>query len=268
MKAMLTAPIDHPVNLTMQAVLTYASWSLTVVLLVIAIRFGLRERTPFYLILVLAALVGAFAEPLYDAGMMLWFYAPGMWTHFTAFGIPQPVWTHSGYVVLYGSAALFISHRIHAGTLTRAGLYAWALAELAMSCTFEMVGINGGAYEYWGPHTLRVFEYPIVIGVLETAQVMCFAVVAARLRQVATHRVALLALFALFPVTFFGANFGAGAPLIIALHLDTPNPTWVLAGTLASIGSALLLVHLAAGMLPNAARARLPAHAPLAAATR
>ena len=97
----------------MQAILTDASWALTAVLLVIAIRMGVRERTPFYALLVLAALVGAFAEPLYDVAMMLYFYStPGMWTHFTAFDIPQPIWTHSGYVVLYAAPAIYIARQI------------------------------------------------------------------------------------------------------------------------------------------------------------
>ena len=93
----------------MQAILTDVSWGLTAVLLVIAIWMGMRERTPFYALIVLAAAVGAFAEPLYDVAMMLYFYSTeGMWTHFTAFGIPQPIWTHSRYVVLY-AAPLSIS---------------------------------------------------------------------------------------------------------------------------------------------------------------
>lgn len=247
---MPSAPFDHPLNLTMQTVLTVASWGLTMALLATAVRLGIRERTPFYLLLVLATMVGAFAEPLYDMAMMLWFYAPGMWSHFSAFGIPQPNWTHSGYAVLYGSAALFICHQYHLGRLTRRGLYGWAGIELLMSCSFEMTGINGGAYEYFGPHVLRVFNYPLVIGVLETAQVMCFAIAAATLRQGARHPAGLLALFVVFPVCFFGANFGAGAPLIIALHLDTPAPTLVLLGTLLSMAAAATLIRLVASRLP------------------
>lgn len=248
---MLTAPVDHPLNLTMQSVLTFASWGLTICLLLFALRCGLRERTPFHVLLVAATMVGAFAEPLYDTGMMLWFYTPGLWTHFSAFGVPQPNWTHSGYAVLYGSAALFVARQIHAQTLTRAGLYVWAGIELAMSCTFEMAGINGGAYEYWGPHVLRIFNYPLAIGVLETAQVMCFAVAAASLRKRVTHPAALLALFVIFPCCFFGANFGAGAPLVIALHLDAPSPALVLIGTLLSLAAAAVLIRLAASTLPR-----------------
>ena len=165
-------PIDHELNLTTQAVLTDLSWGLTALLLVIAIRMGLRERTPFYALMVLGALVGAFAEPLYDVAMMLYFYStPGMWTHFTAFDIPQPIWTHSGYVVLYAAPSIYIARQIARGLMTRHTLFVWSGITLFESAAFEIVGINGGLYSYWGPHVFRIFQYPLVIGVLEAAQV-------------------------------------------------------------------------------------------------
>ncbi|MET8427845.1 hypothetical protein [Nocardia sp. NPDC004860] len=246
-------PMDHPLNLTMQAVLTYGSWGLTLVLIGVAVAMGLRERTPFYVLMVLAAMVAAFAEPLYDAGLVLYFYSThGMFTHFTAFGVPQPIWTHSGYAVLYASAAIFIARAIHRGTLTDRGLYAFAGLELLMSAAFEMVGINGGTYEYWGPHVFRILKYPLVIGVLEAAQVICFAVAAALLRKYATRPWHLLGLFVLFPCTFFMANFGAGAPTIIALHLDHPSSSVVAVASVLSILAAASLIRAAAAMLPLA----------------
>jgi hypothetical protein len=245
-------PIDHPLNLTAQAILTYASWGLTAVLLLVAIRMGRQERTPFYLLIIFAAMIGAFAEPLYDITMMLYFYSTeGMWTHFTAFGIPQPVWTHSGYVVLYAAAALFITRAIWRGTVTRGKLFAFAGIELVMSCAFEMFAINAGTMNYWGPHVFRIFNYPLAIGVLEAAQVICFAVLASQLRARATAPWQLLGLIALFPVTFFGANFGAGWPMIISLHAEHTSTALVMVGTLASIGLAVALVALAGGLLPK-----------------
>jgi hypothetical protein len=245
-------PIEHELNLTTQAILTYASWALTAVILVIAIRMGRREGTSFYALMVLAAMVGAFVEPLYDVAMTLYFYSTdGMWTHFTSFDIPQPVWTHSGYVVLYASAAIFIAREIYRGTLTRRKLFMFAGIELLMSCAFEIFGINGGAYSYWGPHVLRIFNYPLVIGVLEAAQVICFAVAAAVLRTKAKESWQLLGLFILFPCTFLMANFGAGWPMIIALHAERTSTALVAAGTLVSIAFAVVLVRAAASFLPN-----------------
>ena len=245
-------PVDHELNLTMQAILTDVSWGLTAVLLVIAIWMGMRERTPFYALIVLAAAVGAFAEPLYDVAMMLYFYSTeGMWTHFTAFDIPQPIWTHSGYVVLYAAPAIYIAHQIARGTMTRRKLLVWAGITLLESAAFEMIGINGGLYSYWGPHVFRIFQYPLVIGVLEAAQVICFAVAASQLRARCTGRWQLLGLFVLFPFTFFGANFGAGWPTIIAIHLEHTSTALVAAATVVSIGFAAVLVLGAAAFLPQ-----------------
>lgn len=250
---MCMPPIDHELNLTTQAILTYASWALTAVILVVAIRMGRRERTPFYALMVLAVMVGAFVEPLYDVAMSLYFYSTeGMWTHFTAFGIPQPIWTHSGYVVLYASAAIFVAREIHRGTLTRRKLLAFAGLELLMSCAFEIFGINAGAYSYWGQHVLRIFNYPLVIGVLEAAQVICFAVAAAVLRSRSKDIWHLLGLFILFPCTFLMANFGAGWPMIIALHAENTSTALVTAGTLVSIAFAIVLVRAAGSFLHDA----------------
>jgi hypothetical protein len=245
-------PVDHALNLTTQAILTYGSWALTAVILGLAIRMGTRERTAFYPLMVLAAMVGAFAEPLYDVAMKLYFYStPGMLTHFTAFDIPQPIWTHSGYVVLYASSAIFITRAIGRGTLTRHALYIWAGVELLMSAVFEMVGINGGTYSYWGPHVFRILQYPLVIGVLEAAQVVCFAVAASQLRARCGSQWQLLILFVLFPFTFFGANFGAGWPTIIAIHLEHPSTPLTAAATVLSIALAVILVRAAASFVPQ-----------------
>ena len=247
-------PIDHPLNLTTQAILTDLSWALTAVLLVIAIRMGVRQRTPFYAVLVLAALVGAFAEPLYDVAMMLYFYStPGMWTHFTAFDIPQPIWTHSGYVVLYAAPAVYITRQIVRGMMTRRTLFVWAGITLLESAAFEIIGINGGLYSYWGPHVFRIFQYPLVIGVLEAAQVIVFAVAASQLRARCTAQWPLLGLFVLFPCTFFMANFGAGWPTIIAVHLEHTSTPVIAAATVVSIGLAVMLVRMSASFLPQGA---------------
>jgi hypothetical protein len=252
---MMTAPYDHPLDLTTQSILTYGSWGLTVVLLAYAVRLGLRQRTPFFVLIVLAAMIGAFFEPLYDVGFMLLFYVPGIWSHFTAFDIPQPLWTHSGYAILYALPAIAITNGIGNGTMTRSGLYKWAAVELAMSCCFEMIGINGGAYTYWGPHVLRIANYPLVIGVLETAQVVCFSIAASELRRRTQGATPLLGLFVLFPCMFFFANFGAGAPTIVALHTQDAGVVLIAAGTLLSIACAGVLIFAASRLLPVTASA-------------
>ena len=266
---MPTAPIHHHLNLAGQNVLTFASWVLTFVLLGVAVMLSRKERTPFYVLVVLAAMVGAFGEALYDTAFSLYFYStPHLQSFYTAFGVPQPVWTHSGYAILYALPALFIAQKVWQGRLTRSSLYAWAGVELAMSCVFEITGINIGTYTYWGPHVLRILHYPIVIGVLEAAQVMCFSIAASQLRHRATSDWGLLGLFAIFPVTMFGANFGAGCAVIIAIHLQHHSTALITLGTLVSIGCAGALIRFAADLIPPPGRARAAAPAPAASSSR
>jgi hypothetical protein len=152
--------------------------------------------------------------------------------------------------VLYAAPAIYITRQIARGLMTRRTLFVWAGITLLESATFEIVGINGGLYSYWGPHVFRIFQYPLVIGVLEAAQVICFAVAASQLRSRCPGRWQLLGLFVLFPCTFFMANFGAGWPTIIAVHLKHTSTPVVAAAAVLSICFAVLLVRAAASFLP------------------
>src|SRR3954454_25241255 len=108
---MPTAPIHHHLNLTGQDVLTYGSWGLTAFLIVVAIRLGGKEKgTPFYLFLVLAAMVAALAEPLYDTAFSLYFYSTrGKIRTITALGRRQPICTDIGYAMTYAAPAVYIN---------------------------------------------------------------------------------------------------------------------------------------------------------------
>ena len=263
---MPTTPIDvvnHHLNFAGQNVLSYGSWVLTVVLLAVAVQLGRKEKgTPFYVLAILASMVAALAEPLYDVGFALYFYSTkGMHHTFTAFGIPQPIWAYSGYAVLYAAPAIYINRKLQQGKLTRRGLVPVAGVIFLMSCTFEIIGINAGTYTYWGAHALRIFKYPLAVGVLETAQVVCFAVAAAELRRRARRTSDLLALFVIFPCTFFLANFGAGSAVIIGIHLGSPTTPVVTVLSLVSIGASLLLIRLAGSFLPASTDALVPSKA-------
>lgn len=249
----------HELDLVWQQVFTWASWAIVAVMLVIAWRMCRRERTPFYLLACLAAGVAAFAEPLYDVAFDLWFFdvhhgQPGAaWAHFTAFDVVQPNWTHSGYVILYSSACLYVGRAMFEGRLGRRGLLLVWLAEMLTSCVFEVVGTGTDVYTYYGSYVLRIWNYPLVIGVLEATQVVLFTVLAVQIRKRVSTPWGLTALLAAFPVTMFGANFGIGSPVIIALHLDDPASSrgivWV--ATVLTIGLCVVAVNGASRFLPR-----------------
>lgn len=256
-------PLDvmqHQLDTTWQAIFTFASWAIVALMLAAAVRMGLRQRTPFYVFAILAAGVAAFAEPLYDVTFDLWFYdadAAGkggaMWSTFSAFGIIQPNWTHSGYVILYTSACLYAGKRMYDGRLSRTGLFAVWGVEMLASIVFEVIGTGTDVYTYYGPYVLRIGNYPAVIGVLEATQVVLFTTLAVQLwRRVRTNW-GLSALLIAFPITMFGANFGIGSPLIIALHLDGGDFSkgLVYVATFLTMGLCALAVRGASLFLPT-----------------
>lgn len=179
----------------------------------------------FYLIACAAACVAATAEPLYDVAFDLWFYdvhdgkAGAMYSHFTAFGVVQPNWSHSGYVILYASACLYAGQRLYRGTLGRKGIFAiWLLRSPRPSSsrrsarppTSTPTTARTSCGSSTTPWSSACSKHP---GVL-------FTVLAVHLWRRVETAWGLLGLFVVFPVTFFGANFGLGSPLIVALHLE------------------------------------------------
>jgi hypothetical protein len=242
---MITPPYDHSLNLTTQAILTFASWAIALGLLAASAWRGYRQKTVFPVLLVLSAAVAALAEPLYDIGFKLLFFIPGQWTLFIYGDIPQPVWTVSGYTILYAGPAIFICEALARG-ISRRTFLTWAAATLLASSVFEIYGIAGGAYTYWGAHALRIFGYPLAVGVLETTFVLLFSVFAHEYRNRIANGWGLLGLFVLFPATFYGVNFGIGAPMLVTLGLASPSPALSIVSAAASIGIAVgVLVALA-----------------------
>ena len=256
----------HELDLFWQDAFTYGSWGIVVLMLLIALRLGINQRTPFYVLAILAAGVGAFAEPLYDVAFDLWFYdvhdgKPGaMHSHFTAFGIVQPLWTHSGYIILYATAALYAGRRLYEGRATPNFLFAIWLAEIVASCVFEGIGTAVNVYTYYGPYVLRLWNYPLVIGVLEGTQTILFTVLAVHLWRRAANPVGLLGLFVIFPVTMLGGNFGLGWPIVVALHLSDAefSTGLVWAGTLLSIAFCAIAIYGATKFLPEPRAERSP----------
>jgi hypothetical protein len=95
--------------------------------------------------------------------------------------------------------------------------------------------------------------------------VVLFTVLAVQLWRRVSTRWGLLGLVGAFPVTMFGANFGIGAPLIIALHLDRPyfDGGIVWAATLLTLALCVVAVNGASAFLPRPVDEAEPDGAPI-----
>jgi hypothetical protein len=263
--------IAHPLDTGWQSVFTWASWAIALGMLIIGIQLGRRHKTPFFALAVIGAGLSAFAEPLYDVAFDLWFYdahhngSPGaMYTHFTSFHVVQPVWTHSGYVILYAAPALYAGWRMYQGRLSRKWLfYIWGI-EIASSCIFEIIGTGVNVYTYYGPYEMRIWHYPFVIGVLEGTQVVLYTLLCVNLWRKIQSGWGMTSILAVHPMTMYAANFGLGWPVIIALHLTHPgfSSGTVWAATFLSYGLCVLAVVGASKFLLEPIGEPAPAAAP------
>lgn len=264
MGRMPSSVLQGELSLVWQDIFTWLSWAIVVVMLLIAWRMGRQQKTAFYVIAVLAAGVGAYIEPLYDVAFDLWFYdvhngeSGAMYSHFTAFGIVQPIWTHSGYMILYASACLYAGRMMYEGRMTAPLLFTIWLAEIAVSCVFEGIGTATNVYTYYGPYVLRLWNYPLVIGVLEGTQVILYTTLAVQFWRRTTSNYGLLGLFAIFPITMMGANCGLGAPIIVALHLSEAefSTGFVWISTFLTIGLCAIAVYGASLFTPKPLQAQ------------
>jgi hypothetical protein len=263
--------MQHQLDLGWQDVFTWASWAIAIAMLGIGVWLGRRHRTPFFVLAVIGAGISAFAEPLYDVAFDLWFYNAhnghqgAAYSHFTAFRVVQPVWTHSGYIILYAAPALYAGWRMFQGNLSRKGLFIiWGI-EIATSCIFEVIGTGVNVYTYYGPYVMRIWHYPFVIGVLEGTQVVLFTTLAVNLWRRIKTGWGMTGLLAVHPVTMYAANFGLGAPLIIALHLNRPafSSGLVWAATFLVYGLCTLGVLGASLFLPQPLEPRAEERTPL-----
>ena len=255
-------PIDvlnRELSMTWQGIFTWASWAIALGMIALALQMWRKQRTPFYFITLVAVGVAALAEPLYDVAFDLWFYdvhdgkSGAMWSTFTSFGVVQPNWAHSGYIILYGAVAVYAGKRMYEGTLSRKAIWLIWGAEILTSVVFEVIATANHVYAYYGPYELRIMNYPLPIGVLEGTQTLLFTILAVNIWRFSKSNFGLLSLFVAFPMTFFGVNFGVGAPLIIALHLKQGefSSTIVWIATFVVMASCALAVKGAANFLPK-----------------
>ena len=126
-----------------------------------------------------------------------------------------------------------------------------------MGIATELLCINLGTYEYYGPHPFRIDSFPVWIAVANAVVGIVAGVVAARLRPLLPGTQA-WAYLGLIPVCMTAIQFGTG---FLALDvINTPHPSiWLLyLSAIASMALAATVAFVALKLVPKHQRAALP----------
>ena len=218
-------PVNVPVNLTGQWILTVAVIVALLGVGVSALRMSRRQQSWGPIAMLVGSLLAGFIEPMYCLTMHLWYYQPGQWTMVTALGNKVPIWAWISYSPFYGGLTLWVWHKVDQGA-TRAALAKLAGVLVLIGIATEIACITLGTYEYYGPHPFRLLSFPIWIAVANAVIGIVAGIVAARLRPLLPGTQA-LAYVALVPATMAMIQFGTGFLALDAIN--TPHPSsWLL----------------------------------------
>jgi hypothetical protein len=218
-------PVDVPVNLTGQWILTVAVIVALLIAAYSSVRMGRRMGTWAPSIMLVGSLIAGFIEPMYSVTTHLWYYIPGQWSLYSALGMSHPIWSWLSYGAFYGGLTLVVWWRVERGA-TRAAVAKLGGILVLVGIATEILCITLGTYEYYGQAAFRVAGFPMWISVANAAIGIVAGVVAARLRPLLSGRDS-WAYLALIPVCMTGIQFGTGFLAIDVIN--TPNPaTWLL----------------------------------------
>jgi len=259
-------------NEVMQTVATIVLWGGTIALLGYAIRLARVEKSYLPIVVVLSVAAGSIIEPIYDITYHLhWLGAEGdgsgpQWTLFTSFGLPQPVWVMPAYVMVFALPAILL-YRSFAAGVTIQKIFGFAALTATTTAIFEIIAVNVDLYTYYGEAPVRVFDYPIWIAFMESAQITGFAVLCAVMKLRAAKPYHCLALFLVFPANFAFETLGAGFPTLIAQNVPNPSTALMTLMVPVSIGLAATGLWWTSQLLflchrLEAAEGRTPAPAP------
>ncbi|HTK65807.1 MAG TPA: hypothetical protein VL595_25720 [Pseudonocardia sp.] len=250
-------PVDQPLDLTGQTVLTAATSVVALGFALFTLRLCLRRRTWAPALLLASGVLCLVLEPVYDDQFHIWFHDRGqMWGTYSAYGMTQPVWVPITYAWCYGGLALLVWRRLMDG-MTRAGLLRMTGMLWAIFTVFELVGINLGVYTYFGDHPLRLFGLPIWVEIPNTVLTVVAAVAFARLEPL-LHGIGRASLLAVVPAAFAMLSFGAAFPTLVVIS-EVGRPTALVYGaTIVSLALAVAMLHLAVQAVPADAPAPEP----------
>ena len=148
-------------------------------------------------------LAGAFAASLVEAQLDLlsriW-WAEDLTRSYTMFDRPIPLMASLGYTMLVGGGT-YSAYRLIVSGATRQRLLIVAGTFFVVESAFEMVWLNIGFYEYYGPQPLEVAGFPLYWGAINAVGAITAGYVVYLIRHKLQGSL-MLAAFAIPPLSF------------------------------------------------------------------
>ncbi|MUL64553.1 hypothetical protein BOO86_08780 [Mycobacterium sp. CBMA 234] len=242
-------PYEVPVNTTGQLVMTILVVGALLVAAVSAVRMS-RSLSSWGPVATLAgSLIAGSIEPIYCMSMHMWYYTPGQWNMYTAFGQSQPIWSWLSYGAFYGGLTLLIWWRVERGA-TASSVWRLAGVLVAIGIATEIVCIQLGTYEYYGAQPFRVASFPLWIAVANSAIGIVGGIIAARLRPVLTGPQA-WAMVVLVPAVMPAIQIGTNFLALDVMSNAKPSPVLMYTAAIVSMAMSITTIYIAIKSLPT-----------------
>lgn len=230
--------IDMPVPQTNQLIAEIATSVLAVVAVAAVLRFCIKRKIWWPLVIVASGTFVFLHEPLYDHLFGLWFFIEGQRTAVVTYGIHVPVWLPIIYVAYYGCTTIWYWNKFERG-LTMRGVFNNFLISVLLAGLAEMFYINlVGLYNYQDSQPFMIWNYPIFVAVINGVPPFLAAIILYRLVPLLKGWEYIM-LLGVLPFSFASNTFGMGMLYLSARHLqETPSMTVLhLAALTAVIGT-------------------------------
>ena len=209
-------PLEMPMPATAQT-----GWEIVAGLIVVyTIYFFVKEardtRSLFPIYFWLGTFILGFGEALVDIAMGCFYPEVGQNMAYKMYGREIPIASYMGYVGGIAPAMYLVAKRIEEGATSAFIWKGFWLMGLG-TAVYELITINLGLWTYYGVHPMRVFNYPLGIGVCNGAAFILCSVTVAKMRPYLTGSRQYMALL-LLPIVFIAGEFGAGWPLYSVVH--------------------------------------------------
>jgi hypothetical protein len=241
-------PWDMVMNQTGQTVFTVFVIIPWVVLLALAGRALVRDRSAAPLLFMLGGMCSIVMEPVVDVMGMCFFPIHGQWVGLETFaGRPVPIFMWPVYSWFVGGQAFLLWRTLQRGTLTGPRLWRHWLTAWGVNIVLETPGVLMGVYTYYGAQPFNLWGLPLWWpAVNATMPVVAAFGVHKSWPHLRGWR--LLAIVPLVPMADGLVNGGLAWPTWSALHSDVgyaaTYPASILTIALAALAIWVLTNHL------------------------